>query len=51
MDRLMRLVGIAVVVFIAAPLVIVVPMSFSTAASLQFPPPGVLAGLLQAVLQ
>lgn len=40
MDRLMRLVGIAVVVFIAAPLVIVVPMSFSTAASLQFPPPG-----------
>lgn len=40
MDRITRLVGILVVAFIAAPLVIVVPMSFSTAASLQFPPPG-----------
>ncbi len=40
MDRLMRWIGIAIIVFIAAPLVIVVPMSFSTAASLQFPPPG-----------
>lgn len=40
MNTFMRWMGIAVVVFIAAPLVIVVPMSFSTAASLQFPPPG-----------
>lgn len=36
----MRLFGFAIVLFIAAPLVIVVPMSFSTASSLQFPPPG-----------
>ena len=36
----MRIFGILVVVFIAAPLVIVVPMSFSSASSLQFPPPG-----------
>lgn len=36
----MRLFGLAIVAFIAAPLLIVVPMSFSTAASLQFPPPG-----------
>lgn len=35
-----KLIGILVVLFIAAPLVIVVPMSFSTAQSLQFPPPG-----------
>lgn len=40
MDRLMRWIGYAIIVFIAAPLVIVVPMSLSTAASLQFPPPG-----------
>lgn len=40
MNTLMRIIGIAVVIFIAAPLVIVVPMSFSTASSLQFPPPG-----------
>jgi putative spermidine/putrescine transport system permease protein len=40
MNRLMRILGIFVVVFIAAPLVIVVPMSFSDARSLQFPPPG-----------
>lgn len=40
MNTFIRWIGIAVVVFIAAPLVIVVPMSFSTAASLQFPPPG-----------
>ena len=39
MDRFMRWTGIAIIVFIAAPLVIVVPMSFSTSASLQFPPP------------
>lgn len=40
MDRFLRWTGFAFVLFIAAPLVIVVPMSFSTAASLQFPPPG-----------
>lgn len=40
MERFIRWLGIAVVVFIAAPLVIVVPMSFSSASSLQFPPPG-----------
>ncbi len=44
----MRLVGIAVVIFIAAPLVIVVPMSFSDARSLQFPPPGYWLGYYQA---
>ena len=40
MDRLLRWTGFAFVLFVAAPLVIVVPMSFSTAATLQFPPPG-----------
>ncbi|MBY5973782.1 ABC transporter permease [Pseudooceanicola marinus] len=40
MNTFIRWIGIAVVAFIAAPLLIVVPMSFSTAASLQFPPPG-----------
>ncbi|MEW5422811.1 ABC transporter permease [Amorphus sp. 3PC139-8] len=40
MNTMMRWFGVAVIVFIAAPLVIVVPMSFSTASSLQFPPPG-----------
>ncbi|WP_269933122.1 ABC transporter permease [Aminobacter sp. HY435] len=48
MDRFMRWLGIAVVVFIAAPLVIVVPMSFSNARSLQFPPPGYSFGYYQA---
>ncbi|MDN5787260.1 ABC transporter permease [Pseudorhodobacter sp.] len=40
MDRFLRWTGTAIVLFIAAPLLIVVPMSFSTSASLQFPPPG-----------
>ncbi|WP_172291975.1 ABC transporter permease [Pseudoruegeria sp. HB172150] len=40
MDRFLRWTGIAIVIFIAAPLVIVVPMSFSTSPTLQFPPPG-----------
>lgn len=44
----MRLAGFVVVLFIAAPLVIVVPMSFSTARSLQFPPPGYWLGYYQA---
>ncbi|MCO5732187.1 ABC transporter permease [Rhizobium sp. SSA_523] len=40
MNLVLRLLGILVVAFILAPLVIVVPMSFSSASSLQFPPPG-----------
>jgi putative spermidine/putrescine transport system permease protein len=48
MDRFLRWLGIAVVVFIAAPLVIVVPMSFSDARSLQFPPPGYWLGYYRA---
>ncbi|HWK65815.1 MAG TPA: ABC transporter permease [Rhizobiaceae bacterium] len=48
MNRFMRWLGIAVVVFIAAPLVIVVPMSFSEARSLQFPPPGYWLGYYRA---
>lgn len=40
MNTFMRWAGVAIIIFIAAPLVIVVPMSFSTSASLQFPPPG-----------
>lgn len=48
MNRFMRWLGIAVVIFIAAPLVIVVPMSFSDARSLQFPPPGFWLGYYQA---
>lgn len=40
MNTFMRWAGYLVVLFIAAPLVIVVPMSFSNASSLQFPPPG-----------
>lgn len=40
MDRFLRWTGYAIIAFIAAPLVIVIPMSFSTSASLQFPPPG-----------
>jgi putative spermidine/putrescine transport system permease protein len=48
MNRFLRWLGIAVVIFIAAPLVIVVPMSFSNARSLQFPPPGYWLGYYQA---
>jgi len=48
MDRFMRLIGILVIVFVAAPLVIVVPMSFSDARSLQFPPPGYWLGYYRA---
>jgi hypothetical protein len=40
MDRFLRWTGYAIIAFIAAPLIIVIPMSFSTSASLQFPPPG-----------
>lgn len=35
-----RWLAILVVIFLAAPLMVVVPMSFSTAPSLEFPPPG-----------
>ncbi len=48
MNRFLRWLGIAVVIFVAAPLVIVVPMSFSNARSLQFPPPGYWLGYYQA---
>lgn len=40
MERFFRWFGIAIVVFITAPLLIVVPMSLSTSSTLQFPPPG-----------
>jgi len=36
----MKIIGVIVVLFIVAPLAIVVPMSLSTSPSLQFPPPG-----------
>ncbi|GKX35384.1 MAG: ABC transporter permease [Rhizobiaceae bacterium MnEN-MB40S] len=48
MNRLMKAIGFVVVCFIAAPLVIVVPMSFSDARSLQFPPPGYWLGYYEA---
>lgn len=48
MNAFMKWLGIAVVVFIAAPLIIVVSMSFSTARSLQFPPPGYWFGYYDA---
>lgn len=48
MNRLLLSVGVLAVIFIAAPLVIVVPMSFSNARSLQFPPPGYWLGYYQA---
>ncbi|MCQ1838996.1 ABC transporter permease [Neorhizobium galegae] len=48
MDTFMRWAGFIVVLFIAAPLVIVVPMSFSNASSLQFPPPGYWLGYYRA---
>jgi putative spermidine/putrescine transport system permease protein len=40
MRLFLLLLGALVLAFIAAPLLIVVPMSFSTAVSLEFPPPG-----------
>lgn len=48
MNRLLKWLGVAIVIFIAAPLVIVVPMSFSTSRSLQFPPPGYWLGYYEA---
>lgn len=48
MRLFLRCLGVAVVCFIAAPLFIVVPMSFSNARSLQFPPPGYWLGYYEA---
>lgn len=48
MNAIMRWAGIIVVLFIAAPIVIVIPMSFSNARSLQFPPPGYWFGYYRA---
>tara|TARA_R110000737_G_scaffold234249_3_gene247229 strand:- start:571 stop:1365 length:795 start_codon:yes stop_codon:yes gene_type:complete len=47
----MKLIGLLVVLFIAAPLVIVVPMSLSTSPSLQFPPPGLWLGYYEQYFQ
>ncbi|HUN47784.1 MAG TPA: ABC transporter permease [Stellaceae bacterium] len=41
-------IAVAVALFLAAPLIIVVPMSFSTAASFEFPPPGYSLGYYRA---
>lgn len=48
MERFFRWFGAAIVVFITAPLLIVVPMSFSTASTLRFPPPGYWLGHYRA---
>ncbi|MCH4813874.1 ABC transporter permease [Halomonas neptunia] len=40
MNTFVRWLGYLFVIFIAAPLLVVVPMSFSTSSSLEFPPPG-----------
>lgn len=48
MTLVLRTLGILIVAFIAAPILIVVPMSFSNATSLQFPPPGYWLGYYQA---
>jgi putative spermidine/putrescine transport system permease protein len=40
MRLILILLGAVVLAFVATPLLIVVPMSFSTAVSLEFPPPG-----------
>jgi putative spermidine/putrescine transport system permease protein len=39
-DRLLRGVGLAVIAFILLPILVVVPLSFSSAQYLAFPPPG-----------
>jgi ABC-type spermidine/putrescine transport system permease subunit II len=39
-DRAMKVVGLAVVAFIALPVLVVIPLSFSSAQYLSFPPPG-----------
>ncbi len=35
-----KVIALIVAIFIAAPMFVVIPMSFSTAPSLEFPPPG-----------
>ena len=50
MRRILLWLAILVVIFVAAPLMVVVPMSFTTSPSLVFPPPGLLARLLPALL-
>lgn len=40
MERFLKGFGLTIIVFITAPLLIVVPMSFSSSSTLQFPPPG-----------
>ena len=42
-----KIIALAVAVFIAAPMFVVIPMSFSTAPSLEFPPPGYWTGYYQ----
>ena len=51
MTLTLRLIGLLAVVFIAAPLLIVVPMSVSTSATLQFPPPGLWLGYYASYFQ
>mgnify|MGYP003381516383 CR=1 FL=1 len=51
MNQTMKIIGLFVVLFIVAPLVIVVPMSLSTSPSLQFPPPGYWLGYYQQYFQ
>lgn len=48
MNALLRWLGVLGVVFIAAPMFIVVPISFSDAPGLQFPPPGYWLGYYKA---
>lgn len=42
-----KIIALAVAAFIAAPMFVVIPMSFSTAPSLEFPPPGYWLGYYQ----
>lgn len=44
----LKLIAFAIALFIVAPMFIVVPMSFSTAVSLEFPPPGYWLGYYKA---
>jgi putative spermidine/putrescine transport system permease protein len=45
--HLSKVVALVVAIFIAAPMFVVIPMSFSTAPSLEFPPPGYWLGYYQ----
>jgi putative spermidine/putrescine transport system permease protein len=46
--RIVQGVALAIAVFLAAPLAVVVPMSFSTSPSFRFPPPGYGVGFYRA---